>query len=143
MISEEYKNDIKTRILKELITCCTAIIPNVLLNFFIPYKSYTNSIMVVLVLFIAASLCRMSYYVAVFKDENLLKKHYIKEYDERNVTINRKTAESTLQTLQKSLIMATIFSGYFDQTVFFSLLFASLWSILLIVAFKLYYNRKY
>lgn len=57
--------------------------------------------MVVLVLFIAASLCRMSYYVAVFKDENLLKKHYIKEYDERNVTINRKTAESTLQTLQK------------------------------------------
>lgn len=33
MISEEYKNDIKTRILKELITCCTAIIPNVILNF--------------------------------------------------------------------------------------------------------------
>ena len=73
-------------------------------------------------------------YSRILKDDNELKKLEISEHDERKKMIKQKTSQSTLITVVITLL---------NQLIAFTLL-CVIYSILLItIAFKIYYSKKY
>ena len=82
-------------------------------------------------------------YSRILKDDNELEKLEISEHDERKKMIKQKTSQSTLITVVITLLMVTCVIIYFNQLIAFTLL-CVIYSILLItIAFKIYYSKKY
>ena len=76
------------------------------------------------------------------KDENQLKKLYIKENDERTIMIMLKTGAIGINICIIGLAFATIIAGYFNEIAFFTLLGSTLFVALIKGLFKVYYNIK-
>ena len=76
------------------------------------------------------------------KDENQLKKLYIKENDERTIMIMQKTGAIGINICIIGLAFATIIAGYFNEIAFFTLLGSTLFVALIKGLFKVYYNIK-
>lgn len=76
------------------------------------------------------------------RDENSLKKLYIKENDERTIMIMQKTGAMGMAICNIGLGFATVIAGFFNQIVFFSLLGATAFTALVKGFFKLYYHNK-
>lgn len=72
-----------------------------------------------------------------------LKNLYIAENDERRLFIMQKSGFYGMNLAMYGLAIATIAAGYFNYTVFFSLLGACLFVGLIRVVFKVYYRMKY
>ncbi len=83
----------------------------------------------------------VKYFVSM-KNEVSMKKLYIKENDERTQMIMQKTGEVGMTFFMIISVIATIISGFFNETVFFTLLGATVFSTLIRVACKLYYHTK-
>lgn len=77
------------------------------------------------------------------RDENKLKKLYIKESDERQAQICTLAMSAAMRASLVLGLVAVIVAGYFSVTVSLTLL-ASLFAVSLVtIGFKLYFMRKY
>lgn len=82
-------------------------------------------------------------YILVLRSEKRLKEMYIVETDERKLMIYQKSGSLGMIFAIFGLAIASVLVGYFDTTVFFSLLGACLFVALIRAVLKLYYKNKY
>jgi hypothetical protein len=81
-------------------------------------------------------------YIASVRKEESLKKLFIEENDERKMAIMQKSGAWGMTACILGLAGATVVSGFFDQTVFFSLLGALIYTAAVKGILKIYYYRK-
>ena len=138
----EFRKRIKMRVILGGLFCCLLMIPNVVLNFLVERSDFTEFVMGFFVASEAIAIVFMAKYVAALKSEEKLKKLYIKETDERRIAIRTQAGRTGLCIVFGTLIIAVLISGYFSKTVFFTLLGVSLFTSLVMILTKLYYNMK-
>ena len=80
--------------------------------------------------------------VRALKDETRLKAMYIKEHDERTQLIWAKSGGTVMYVCAIALILAGIVGGYYNPIVFFSLISAGVFLLLVKAGCKIYYSRK-
>lgn len=76
-------------------------------------------------------------------NEDKLKAMYVDETDERKLMIKRELGKMTLNVNYGVLIIATVVAGFFNETVFSTLMGVLLFFALTMIVGKVYYNRKY
>lgn len=86
---------------------------------------------------------KMIKYRRALADEELLKKLYVVETDERRVFIATKTATLSFHVVLSAIGVAAIVAGFFDKTVFFTLLGVLVFVALTKFVMKVYYRRKF
>ena len=77
------------------------------------------------------------------KNEEALKKLYIKEHDERTIYILQRSGSTGYYLIVIGLAIGVIIAGYFSRTVFVTLIGALLFVCVINVVLKLYYRNKY
>ena len=77
------------------------------------------------------------------KDEQKLKKLYVKENDERTIQIWTSARAAAFQTFLLLGIVATIIAGYFNITVFITIAATLFCASMVAIGFKFYYTNKY
>jgi len=82
-------------------------------------------------------------YISALGNEEKLKKMYIAQIDERKTMIIQKSGSWCARITVVALAFAAVFAGYFNSTVFITLLIAELFVTLVFVSLKLYYKTKY
>ena len=138
----EFRKRIKMRVILGGLFCALLMIPNVVLNFLVERSDFTGFVMGFFVASEAIVVVLMAKYVATLRSEEELKKLYIKETDERRIAIRTQAGRTGLCIVFGTLIIAVLISGYFSKTVFFTLLGVSLFTSLVMILTKLYYNMK-
>ena len=78
----------------------------------------------------------------VVKSEKGLKELYIEENDERIILIMQKTGAIGINICILGFGFATMIAGFFNETVFFTLLATTLFTALVKGIFKMYYYKK-
>ncbi|HRX08633.1 MAG TPA: hypothetical protein P5559_05665 [Candidatus Limiplasma sp.] len=81
-------------------------------------------------------------YLAALKNEDKRKALYIYENDERRLLIRSKMGGDAIQLVLMALVVATVVSEFFNQTVFFTLLAVLLFTALVKAVFKAVYTGK-
>ena len=81
-------------------------------------------------------------YLAALKNEDKRKALYIYENDERRLLIRSKMGGDAIQLVLMALVVATVVSEFFNQTVFFTLLAVLLFTALVKGVFKAVYTGK-
>lgn len=82
------------------------------------------------------------YYALTLRNEEKLKKLFIDENDERTLLIQQKSGAAAFSIIAYSLLLATIVSGFFSRTVFFTLLAAVVFMFLTRIGMVLYYKHQ-
>lgn len=77
------------------------------------------------------------------RNDDKLKAMYVDETDERKLMIKRELGKMTLNVNYGALIIATVVAGFFNETVFSTLMAVLLFFALTMIVGKVYYNRKY
>jgi hypothetical protein len=139
---EDFKKSIKMRVITGSIFCALILIPNVALTFFVEGSDFTELVMGFLLAIEACVIVLLIKYARTLKNEEELKNLYIKETDERRIAIRTKAGRSGLSIVFGTLIIAMLVSGYFSKIVFFTLLAVVLFTSLVMLMTKLYYNKK-
>lgn len=80
--------------------------------------------------------------IRAIKDDSKLRKLYIKEHDERRIMIMQKTGATGINICILGLGIATVVAGYFNELIFITLLWATLFVSLVKGLFKVYYFKK-
>lgn len=86
---------------------------------------------------------KMVKYRRALADEELLKKLYVEETDERRVFIATKTETLSFHVVLSAIGLAAIVAGFFDKTVFFTLLGVLIFVALTKFVMKVYYRHKF
>lgn len=81
-------------------------------------------------------------YRNALKSEDTLKKLYIEENDERRKHVNSMVGGIGINICLLVFALAMLISNYFNKTVFFTLLAATLFIALLKIVLVTYYNKK-
>lgn len=81
-------------------------------------------------------------YTKAIRDDEVLKKMYISETDERKAYIRTKSGGWVMYFSALALIIAGIVAGYYSMTVFFTLLAAGMFEMLVIAGLKIYYSFR-
>lgn len=76
------------------------------------------------------------------KDEEKLRKLYIKCHDERTIQVQTSAQAAALRTAMILGVVAIVVAGYFSVTVSITILACVLFTSLVTVGFKLYYHKK-
>ncbi len=76
------------------------------------------------------------------RNEEKLKKLYIKCNDERTIQVQTSAQAASLRTVLILGIVAVVVSGYFSVTVSLTILVCVLFTSLVTIGFKLYYHKK-
>lgn len=76
-------------------------------------------------------------------DEAKRKTMYIKEMDERQQYIDQKAGSIGMNVVAYGMSLSTAIAGSFNETVFFSLLAATVFIVLVRASLMFYYRRKY
>ena len=82
-------------------------------------------------------------YLFTLRNEQKLKKLYITETDERSRFINAKIGGMGMNLLLGGLCLGTIAAGYFNATVFFTLLGTVVFATVVKLGLLLVYSKKY
>ncbi len=90
----------------------------------------------------AVAIFFMIKYRGALKSEDKLKKLYIEEHDERQKHVNALVGRTGINVLILSFALAMLISHYFSQTIFFTLLAATLFTVAVKAILGLYYNKK-
>lgn len=77
------------------------------------------------------------------KDETRLRNMYIEENDERQQAIDQKAGSIGMNIVAFGMSLATAIAGSFHETVFFTMLGATIFIVLVRVSLMLYYKKKY
>lgn len=83
----------------------------------------------------------MTKYTKALNNEELLKKLYVEENDERNKMIQTKIGGIAIDIILGGVIIATIVAGYFNEVIFFTLLGVTAFMVLTKLCLKIYYNK--
>jgi len=86
---------------------------------------------------------RLAVAAVSLRSPEALRSRYIKENDERKQMIYQKTGSLGFQIAGVGLGFAAVIAGFFDQTVFFTLIMALLFLVLVKASLRLYFGRKY
>ena len=138
----EFKKRIKVRVILGGIFCTLLLIPNVILSFFVDCSDFTEFVMGFFLAIEAVVIVLMAKYVVALRNEEDLKKLYIKETDERRIAIRTQAGRTGLYIVFGTLIIVMLISGYFSKIVFFTLLGVVLFTSFVILLTKLYYKKK-
>jgi len=146
---DDYRKTVKNRIVVMSVFNCMAICLIILANmgiFPVANGGHMDFIRGFLTGVIIALELLFVIYIAIFgrtlKNEEALRKQYIRETDERNHAILEKIGGIGYQFLPPLFLTATVVSGFFNQTVFFTLLVCTLVVSLFRGVLKLYYRKK-
>lgn len=145
---EQYKKKISNRIIWMAILTILIGLSNVILNYI--YKDQMTTIPDFIRGFQVGVFCGVEViliytifkYMAALKDEKKLKQLSIAEKDERTKLIMQKTGEMGMNICYIGLAIAAIIAGFINETVFLTLLGATIFTILVKGCFKLYYHYK-
>ena len=77
-------------------------------------------------------------YRNALKDNTLLKRLYYQENDERMIYINQQVGKATMSVMTVIMVIATIISGYFNFTVFCTMIAVTLLQALIQIGLKWY-----
>ncbi len=77
------------------------------------------------------------------RNDEKLKKLYVKEHDERAIQIWTSARAASLQAFLLLGLVATVIAGYFSITVSLTLLACVFSTALISLAFKIYYSQKF
>lgn len=80
-------------------------------------------------------------YTAALRNEQKLKMVYIEENDEREKHISCQIGGLGIKIVLASLSVAMLVAAYINQIVFFTLLAATLFIVVIIGALKIFYNK--
>lgn len=138
----EFKKRIKVRVILGGIFCTLLLIPNVVLNFFVDCSDFTEFVMGFFLAIEAVVIVLMAKYVMALRNEEDLKKLYIKETDERRIAIRTQAGRTGLYIVFGTLIIVMLISGYFSKIVFFTLLGVVVFTSFVMLLTKLYYKKK-
>ena len=139
---EKYKVILKNRVAVLALYCCLVLIPNVILNFFIEYNVFTNFVMVFMLATEFVAIFHIGKYTRALKNDDDLKRMMIKETDERRLLINAKIGGTGIKVILATVILAMMISGYFSKVVFITLLAVFCFISAVMLALKIYYNKK-
>ena len=81
-------------------------------------------------------------YRKALKDEKLLKQMYNKENDERVCFINQQVGKSSMSITTLILLIGALIAGYFNITVFVTILAVTLVQVLIKLTLYWYYSNK-
>ena len=144
---EKFRKSLKTRLVVAGVYCA-AVVALIVLGFFRPGDAHVND-------FIAGfcmGLCigiefvviySMAKYIAALRNEEKLKKLYIKENDERIKMIQTKAGSTGIAISVGGLLLGALVAGYYDEKVFFTLVGATVFISLVSAVMKAYYLKKY
>ncbi len=82
-------------------------------------------------------------YAMALKNSEKLKKLYIEETDERAQMMFQKSGSTGMTFLIGFMLASGCVAGFFNMTVFYTLIALALFTSFVRAAFKLYYMRKY
>lgn len=82
-------------------------------------------------------------YAMVLKNENKLKALYVEENDERTKLIHDKIGGAGFNFALGAIATATVVAGFFNQTVFMTLLGVLVFIVLVKGSLKVYYRNKF
>lgn len=82
-------------------------------------------------------------YIVALRNEEMLKKLYISENDERIQMIGSKAGSSAIAAAIAGLLAGGLVAGYFNEIVFWSLIGAALFVTFVFLTMRVYYCRKY
>lgn len=101
---------------------------------------FQTGIMCVVIFSLGATLVQS---IRAQKDETRMREWYIEENDERNQMIDQKAGSVGMNIVSYSITLATALAGSFNETVFFSLLGATILVVLVRSSLIFYYKRKF
>ena len=78
----------------------------------------------------------------ILRNPEVLKSHFLKENDERNLVIEAKAGKAAAYIFFGSLYFAMIFASYLNKTIFLTLVVAFFFSAIVLESAKFYYRRK-
>lgn len=81
-------------------------------------------------------------YISILKDDNKMKLKRNKETDERFKTIKSKAGIPIVPVLSVLMIMSGIIAGYFNITVFYTLIIVAMCQILISGVIKIIYMKR-
>ncbi|NLW11382.1 MAG: hypothetical protein GX028_05125 [Clostridiaceae bacterium] len=82
-------------------------------------------------------------YIAALRNEEKLKKLLIEENDERTAYIESKAGSKAINATIMLLALAMLVANFFDKTVFFTLMAATLATAMTKIVICCYYKRKF
>lgn len=141
---EDFRKKYEKRFWMSTIMCCVLPIIFFAMRFFIKDTSDFSQGLVagVFVSLMFASIVFCTSMGVTLRNEELLKKRYIEENDERNNEIAKKTTQtSSLISLYLTAI-AVIVSGFFSEVVSITLAVDMTVGVIITVAVKAYYSKK-
>lgn len=143
---EQFRRKLKTRIYLLLALALVAATLGVYDAFFAPESLKNMNVfgfqMGATVAIGFLSLVNVFKYSIVLKDDNKLKLEYNKENDERTKVIKSKAGIPILPVLSILMIISGIIAGYFNITVFYTLVIAAICQILICGIIKLIYMKR-
>lgn len=107
-------------------------------NFTDFFNGFQLGIACALALFAAYNIAK---FMTLLKDEEKLRNWYIKEHDERTAEIWAKSGGTVIYTCGVLLIGAAIVAGYFNTTVFITLLSSGIFLLLVKKGLLIYYCK--
>ena len=143
---EQFRKKLKTRIcLLSALSLVTALL-GVYDEFFAPESLKNMNVFgfqmgaTIAICFLA--LINIFKYSRILKDDNKLRLEYNKENDERTKTIKIKAGIPILPVLSILMIISGIIAGYFNVTVFYTLIIAAMCQVLISGMIKLIYMKR-
>ena len=79
--------------------------------------------------------------VRALRNEECLKKHYIKQHDERTRTIQTEAQAKAFQISVLGMMIAAVISGFYSFTVFYTLLVTLMVMCLIAAIGKIFFSR--
>ncbi len=80
--------------------------------------------------------------IRALRNEERLRKLYIREHDERKLAVARSARSTGADIFMLAMIPALIIAGYFSVTAFFTALACLMALCLTVIACKIYYTKK-
>lgn len=141
---EEFRKKVRKRSIIYSVLCCFSLIIYLVLKFLTKDTSdfsqgLAMGVWIGLEIVAVVNVTRMS---AALKDEKKLKEMYIRETDERNLEIQRLTAQKSYTISTTGIAVAAIVAGFFDFRICIALCFSLLFSSLVTLIVNAYYNKK-
>jgi len=144
---DKYRNALKIRLWFSALYCA-AVVTVILLGMFRPGDAHGNDYISG---FSLGMCCGIAFVMITFmikiigalRNPEKLKKLYIKETDERIRLIQSKAGSAGISVAVAGILLAAIVAGYWNATVFFTLIAAALFISLVVLAMKAFYWSKY
>ncbi|MDO5028763.1 MAG: hypothetical protein Q4E36_05805 [Bacillota bacterium] len=144
---ENYKKDIQSKISFMVIVVILALLAVLfstlyLKNQFPAKADVTDYVIGFFVGIEVMSLVYMGVLIRALKDENLLKKMYLKETDEREILIRMKSGASIVPIFSILMLIATLIVVYFSFEAFITLVVVAILQLIVSLALKIYWSKR-